>query len=160
MFTFSPVNCEAELKVSRQVSSSYVILPTTLELYIYNICLKTSHFANTSDAAENSPSRIYYFNRVVQSWACRNSVSFYTKLFDWENGNESKNYLCIRESWREDQTKNTGHVGHAKIFMNVFSSPSKRKSESTHSKTAKTECRETSFFKFAEKITSYLILLS
>ena len=159
MFTFWPVNCEAELKVSRQVSSSYVILPTTLELYIYNICLKTSHFPNTRDAAENSPSSIYYFNRVVQSWACRNSVSFYTKLFDWENGNESKNYLCIRESWREDQTKNTGHAGHAKIFM-IFFSSNNRKSELTLSKAAKTECRETSFFKFAEKITSYLILLS
>ena len=33
------------------------------------------------------------------------------------------------------------------------------KSELTFSKTAETECRETSFFKFAKKMTPYLIVI-
>ena len=50
------------------------------EWHIYDICIKTSNFANTSHSAENFPSSIYYFNSIVQSWSCRNSTqSFLTE---------------------------------------------------------------------------------
>ena len=45
------------------------------------------------------------------------------------------------------------------ILVCFFFSSGNRKSELTFSKTAETECRETSFFKFAKKMTPYLIVI-